>query len=194
MKKVNTDNGSTLGIGEFVYSAILLRDKYNRQNAGLSLICSALDASAKNAFPKITKNNEKIKKFIQVYFPIISVFGFPGISAGGIRIKCSNIPDIKTDSRGFVGIEDIIYYTIRCCLIHGCEVDSRIKFTNETLIGDFDKSGFSIPKDIFWGLTMAVVLCENNANQREVILNSIKIGGKTYQLSELWGKEREFLK
>jgi hypothetical protein len=67
----------------------------------------------------------------------ITLFGFPGISASGIKIKCINIQDLKTDNNNMVNIENIIYHTIRCGLIHQCDISSQIEFTPYTHIGDY---------------------------------------------------------
>jgi len=52
---------------------------------------------------------------------VIATVGFPGISASCIKIKCININDLKTNTNNMVDIENIIYHTIRCGLIHQCD-------------------------------------------------------------------------
>jgi len=110
-----------MGTGKFISSAI---ENYHNGNytVALALTCSAVDATAKKLYPTLKNNNERIKKFIQQNMRIVSFFGLPGISTGGLRIKCDFIPDpkIKKDKNNLVGLEDIIYYAIRCNLIHEC--------------------------------------------------------------------------
>jgi len=51
---------------------------------------------------------------------LITHYGFPGIDAGGILMKCINVPDLDTDPDGYVSIADIIYHIVRCSVIHEC--------------------------------------------------------------------------
>jgi len=67
------------------------------------------------------KNNTKYKQFLRDNMRVIATFGFPGISASCIKIKCININDLKTNTNNMVDIENIIYHTIRCGLIHQCD-------------------------------------------------------------------------
>lgn len=122
---------------------------------------------------------------------IITHFGFPGIHATGIMIKCINVPLLKADSNGYVGIEDIIYHVIRCGLIHECEVENLIEYTDETIIGDFNGK-FKMPKQLFWGLTLATIFCEKNKDEQSEDIVNINIKGKDFSINDLWGKENEF--
>lgn len=180
-----------MSISNFVTGGIMFH-KYGKRDVSLALICSALDATAKKMFPR-ENNNQRNKKFIKRYMRIISEFGFPGVSASGIRIKCLNIPNLKTDSEGYVGIEDIIYHTIRCGLIHECEIENQICFTDRTQIGNFD-GVFKVPNQIFWGLALATILCKKNNNEICTENTFLHIRGITFQINELWGKENELEK
>ncbi|MBL7780340.1 MAG: hypothetical protein JNM22_03915 [Saprospiraceae bacterium] len=176
-----------MAIGNFVSAGVVFHN-YGKRDVSLALICSAIDATAQKVFPSERKNNNRNKKFISKYLRIITAFGFPGILASGIRIKCENIRDLHTDRDGYVGIEDIIYHIIRCGLIHECEIDSRIEFTDDTIIDDFD-GVFKIPKQVFWGLALAVILCEKNIGEVTADEVSINLNGKDFAIDELWGQE-----
>jgi hypothetical protein len=179
-----------MGIGKFISSAI---ENYHNGNysVALALTCSAIDATAKKSYPG-TNNNERIKKFIQENMRIVSFFGLPGISTGGLRIKCDSIPEIKKDKNNLVGLEDIIYYAIRCSLIHECKPDTRIEFINKTRIGDLNDK-FTLPSQIIWGLIFSVVLSETNTNERSDVALGINICGKDYELGQLWGKKESLI-
>ena len=179
-----------MAIGNFISEGIVFHN-HGKMDVSLALICSALDVTAKKVFPNETDNSKRNKKFMKEYMHIITRFGFPGIitSKEEIRIKCVNVPNLKPDNEGYVGIEDIIYHTIRCGLIHECDIEQSIEFTDETLIGDFINK-FKVPKQLFWGLTLATILCEKN--KEEVSFDKvIKLGNKDFQIGELWGKEHE---
>ena len=180
-----------MSIAKFISGAITLNN-LGQYNTAFALVCSSVDATSKKIFPT-ENNNTRNKSFIKKYFRIISTYGFPGISAGGIKIKCSNIPDLKTDNEGYVGIEDIIYHVIRCGLVHECQLDSRLQFIDQTRIGDFDKY-FQLPKQTIWGLIIAVVLCEKNQSEKCNENITIKINGHDYNIDEMWGQEKKWLK
>jgi hypothetical protein len=179
-----------MGIGKFISSAI--ENYYNgNYSIALALTCSAVDATAKKLYP-ILNNNERIRNFIQENMRIVSFFGLPGISTGGLRIKCDSIPEIKKDINNLAGLEDIIYYAIRCSLIHECEPDPRIEFINKTRIGDLNGK-FTLPSQIIWGLILSVVLSEANTNEKLDVSLDINILGDEYKLDELWGQKEELI-
>lgn len=83
--------------------------------------------------------------------------GFPGISEDSIRIKVNAVIDnLKPDAEGYVDMEQIIYHVLRCGLVHSCNLDRSIEFTERTIIGDWNADKFYIPKAIIWGLIAAV--------------------------------------
>lgn len=61
---------------------------------------------------------------------------------------------LKTDKNGDVDMEQIIYHVLRCGLVHECNIDETIQFTDTTIICDWNDK-FYIPKDIIWGLIAA---------------------------------------
>lgn len=180
-----------MAISNFISAGVIFHN-HGKRDVSLALICSALDATAKKVFPN-DNNNQRNKKFIRKYMHIITRFGFPGVLATGIRIKCIDIPNLRTDSEGYVGIEDIIYHTIRCGLIHECEIEDLIEFTDETLIGDFNQK-FKVPKELFWGLTLATILCKENKHEKSIDEVNINITGKNFSIDDLWGKEKELVR
>jgi len=87
-----------------------------------------------------------------------------------------------------IDIENIIYHTIRCGLIHQCDISNEIEFTKETFIGDFiDK--FKIPQNLVLGLIVSVVLAKWNKDENlsisYSIVNPMTIEG--FELNSLWG-------
>jgi len=176
-----------MSIGSFVSTSLDLWNE-GKYDISLALACSAIDGTSAKCFPDEKYNNVRYKSFLKRNMRVITTFGMPGISAGGIRIKCKNIPEIKTDDKQMVGIEDIIYHVIRCGLIHQCEIEDRIEFTTQTMLGDFD-SMFRIPSAIIMGLVMAVVLTKENKKERLPKDHKFVFFGKRVNLNELWGNE-----
>lgn len=82
--------------------------------------------------------------------------GFPGIRASNIKIKVNvSNSNLKLDENGYVNMEQIIYHVLRCGLVHQCEIDKTVEFTNITKIGDWNDK-FYIPKAIILGLISVV--------------------------------------
>ena len=120
------------------------------------LVCVAIDTSAQIQYPGL-KVGERYKKFISVNFREICSKGFPGVSADFIKIKVNtNVENLKLDDNGYVGMEDIIYHVIRCGLVHDCAIDQSIRFIDSTIIGDWEKGLFFLPKTLIIGLMDAV--------------------------------------
>jgi hypothetical protein len=180
-----------MALSNFVYNGIQLFQE-GSQDVAVSLICSALDATAKKRCPK-KNNNERNKQFMRDSMYIITKFGMPGIFATGIQIKCVDVLGIKTDKDGYVGIEDIIYHVIRCALVHECDVAELIVFTDHVGLGDFNRT-FEIPKSIFVGLAMSTILAPENADERCTKSIVINTASGTYEVNDIWGDEGSFFK
>jgi len=175
-----------MAIGNFIEASLYHFEK-KQYDIALALASSAVDATAsKCAYHG--NNNTKYKNFLKDNMRLIITFEFPGISASGIKIKCVNIKNIKTDSNKMTDIENIIYHTIRCGLIHQCDISQEIEFTNETLIGDFiDK--FKIPKNLVLGLIVAVVQAKCNKDELltkdYIVVNPLT--SEKINLNKIWG-------
>lgn len=53
--------------------------------------------------------------------------------SNAVKIKFSD-PDIKSDTAGFCGIEDIVYHIMRCGLVHSTGLDSRIQWSESIIL------------------------------------------------------------
>ena len=143
-----------MSIQSFVSSAKILYDNEKYEEA-LCLICIAIDACSSHKYPT-KRNAERYKLFLKEHFSTICRYGFPGIEASSIRIKI-NVSNsaLKSDSNGYVDMEQIIYHVIRCGLVHECNIESTIQFTESSIIGDWNEK-FYLPKDIIWGFIEAI--------------------------------------
>ena len=147
-----------MSIKSFIDAAKILYEQ-NFYNESLCLICIAIDATASKFYPD-KKGNERYKLFLKDRFRTLSEVGFPGISADNICIKLNTvIENLKPDKNGYVNIEQIIYHLIRCGLVHQCDLEQSIEFTEETIIGNWNTDKFYIPKNIIWGLIAIVEDC-----------------------------------
>lgn len=174
-----------MSIGTFVSASLDLLNQ-GRYDVALSLACSAVDATAAKIFPA-ESNNARYKSFLSEHMHIVTTFGTPGLRAGGITIKCMNIPDLKTDPNGMLPLEDILYHIVRCGLVHECEIDQRLEFTERTQIGDFGEK-FRIPFAVIIGLIAAVVLAKSNTKESAPGNHQILLDGKLVPINSLWGR------
>jgi len=184
--------GETMAISNFVAASLDCLQS-GRYDVALALACSAVDATTAKTENKSWSNNKRYKSFLKKNMPIITTFGFPGIMAGGIEIKCINVPDLKTDSDGMVGIEDIIYHVIRCGLLHQCEIDKHIEFTEETQLGNYEKK-FKVPLALVFVLLMSVVLNEVNKKESMDKMYSVPFGDSQKDINSLWGAKNKYFK
>lgn len=177
-----------MSIGSFVSSALTLYED-GKYDVALSLACSAVDATSEKIFPNESKNHVRYKEFLKKNMRVITTFGMPGLSASGIRIKCKNIPGIKADYEQMAGLEDIIYHIIRCGLIHQCEIEESIEFTQRTMLGDFGGK-FRIPYTIIMGLLLSVILAKENKNEKMPTSHQLNFNGINIDLNSMWGNEK----
>lgn len=144
-----------MSVSSFLNAAQYLYDN-NFYDEAFCLVCVALDASAQLQYPNL-KVGERYKKFISANFRKICSEGFPGISADSIRIKIdTEVKNLKLDKDGYSGMDDIIYHVIRCGLVHECAIDQSVKFVDSTIIGNWEKGLFLLPKTIIIGLIASV--------------------------------------
>lgn len=144
-----------MSVQSFVDSAFILYEN-EKYNEALCLACIAIDACSAKIYPA-EKVSERYKHFLKDHFETICKYGFPGIQASNIRIKVNTpIKSLKLDKDGYVDMEQIIYHTLRCGLVHDCNIEETIEFTEKTIIGDWNKNKFYIPKMLIWGLIAAI--------------------------------------
>jgi hypothetical protein len=144
-----------MSIRSFRESSLMLFEN-DRYLESLCLACIAIDACAAKLYPN-EKVNERNKHFLKDYFMTISKYGFPGVQASSIRIRVdTDLKDLKKDENGYVDIEQIIYHSLRCALVHQATIDERIQFINQTRIGNFNNDGFYLPKALIFGLIKAI--------------------------------------
>lgn len=141
-----------MSIRSFVESAIILYEN-KKYSEALCLACIAVDASSAKKYPN-ESTSKRYKHFLEDNFEIICVKGNLDILAGEIMIKVNrNIPNLTLDKNGYVKYEQIIYHVLRCGLVHSCNIENLIEFTDTTIICDWNiDSKFPIPKNLIFGL------------------------------------------
>ena len=146
------------------YSSFLetIEDLYKKNKIAEALIlCFAvIDSISRKVYPN-DFSGDRTKKFVDDNFSIITKYGFPGINASHIQIKIED--DVEFDynfpipSNRMVRMKDLFYYALRCNLIHEAKVPEGIIFSERTIIGNWKKEEFILPKAIVEGLRMAII-------------------------------------
>ena len=134
----------------------------------------ALDKTAKKRRPKDGVGN-RIRNFLDEELDIIS-----HIATGNIfRIECDG-----------VSFPQAIYKFGRTAIAHEGELDPRLNFDNKT--GMAIGSTWNLPPSFITALLVAVIIAPENSNEQFENDYSISIHGEKYNVSNLWGKEKEF--
>ena len=144
-----------MNIDDFIISSKILLEKGQFESA-LCLICCAIDACANSKYRNIKGNRNRICNFSNEYMSIITQFGMPVQFYQKCKFQFGkNIKGLKTDNNGFAEIEDIIYFCIRCGLIHETCVSPSLIFSNDLTFTYHDGIMF-LQKTLILGLIEAV--------------------------------------
>ncbi len=150
-----------MSIESYIEAAKLLYQE-NFYEEALCLVCSAIDASAARCYSN-KKVSERYKLFLKDNFRTITKASFSGCSIRSIRIKLQVKTDsLKPDDQGYVDLVQIIYYVLRCGLVHNCNIEKTFEFVDYNHIGNGGNNKFYIPKSIILGLIAAVENCQNS--------------------------------
>lgn len=121
-----------MAVSDFLNGAIR-EFAFRNYPVSMACACIALDATAKKVNPGLKKVGDRCRAFIDSYYDIITVVG----TAGAIRADPGGrfcLPDPLNPGQ-FAAIQDIIYESIRCCLIHDAGLAAHISFTDEAFLG-----------------------------------------------------------
>lgn len=152
-----------MNIDSFIVSSKILL-KNGQFESALCLICCVMDTCAHNKYKYERSNSKRIKKFINDYMPNISRIGMPVQFGSGCKFQFGkNIIGLKTDNNGFAGIEDIIYYCIRCYLVHDARITPSLVFSDELVFAYRDGTVY-LPKALILGLMESIKLYRNEKN------------------------------
>jgi len=153
----------------------------------LTPACIALDVTSQRYARAKRSSQSNFKKFVRDHLWLITYMGFPGLMASTVRVPFSH-PNLKPDSAGTVGIEDIIYHVIRCSLVHSDDKATRIVWNSAVALG-LDLAGQLILSDkLVWGLLGAVIFSPFNKDEKIAATYWISIADYKMFVSEFWGR------
>lgn len=153
----------------------------------LTPACIALDVTSQRHAGLDRSSGSNFKRFVQDNLWLITYVGFPGLMASTVRVPFAH-PDVRPDSAGCVGIEDIIYHVIRCSLIHSDENASMITWNNAIALGLDQDGNLVLNNGLIWGLVSAVVFSPVNTEESVPDQYWLQVGSFRMFISELWGR------
>lgn len=173
-------------IGDRIKEAIDYMNKGQIEHA-LTPTCIALDLTAKKVANKNISAKSDYKNFVSSYMWLITYMGLPSVMANSVKVKFLH-PDIKSDAGGCCGIEDVVYHTIRCGLIHSTGLDSKIQWSEEVILGTDVSGNLTISNKFIWGLIGAIVFCPENHDESIDETYWISIDNFKFFIQEVWGR------
>ncbi|MEH1941443.1 MAG: hypothetical protein V7L01_14665 [Nostoc sp.] len=173
-------------IAKRVKSAI---DHWEKGEIELALTdaCIAVDATSIRYYQLPKSSWKEYQRFLKEFMWLITYSGLPGLMSQNVEIPRGklSLPGVIGDT---VSVEQLIYYVLRCDLVHGNSIDSNLVFSNHVTLGN-DGDKLLISSNIVWGILHSVIFNPANANE--------KIGEEFYWTSitdfkmfidDYWGK------
>jgi len=169
-----------MSIESFVRDAFELIQR-GRFESAMSLACAALDATAKNEFGGDV--GQRWKAFVNASLDIITAIGFRGaiLAVPGSHLNVLDPESPSTTS----SIENIIYKSIRCNLLHEASLPGNAMFTIEAFYG-IREGTFYVPVSLIYAVLLVVVGAKSNASRLMDV--EIQLSLELLRIKELWGK------
>lgn len=134
----------------------------------LSLICPAIEATARKTFKKSKISGTEYKQYLRNYSWLIEYF-----SGSGIDLANTKFPNaiVESDDKRVIvdpDFADIVYHIFRCSSAHGHKIPDGFQFIASGVEGmrhtfvDFAGSTVRFPESILWALVANVVFCSAN--------------------------------
>lgn len=152
-------------------------------DAAMTSACISLDATAKNEFG--SGSERRCRQFVQANLDIITSVGFGGaiLAAPGSTVKLKQ----PESPAGCISVEDIIYKSIRCHLIHEASLPANVSFTKDAFYGERN-GAFHIPVLMIYAVILSVVAAPTNSSRSLGSDIVMTLKGKQLYLERLWGK------
>ena len=151
--------------------------------AAMTSACISLDATAKNEFN--TGSKRRCRQFVQSNLDIISSVGTGGailaVPGSILALRKPESPSLSSP------LEDIIYESVRCHLVHEASLPTNVCFTKEAFYGERD-GVFYLPVLMIYALILSVIVAPTNSHRSLGTDIVMTIGRKQFRLEELWGK------
>ncbi len=152
---------------KIAYSNPLRQGRLGSSKKGLSLICPAIEASARKTLQKQKINHNEFKQFLRDRYVIIEAF-----IGAGLNLEKTRFFDavLETDDRKLLkepDFADLVYHAFRCALAHGHEIaekftliPSEAQDRSKWFLGNDGR--LNMPDKVLWALVACVVFCKSN--------------------------------
>ncbi len=153
-----------------------------------ALICASIaaDATASKEYPQIKQAHRRYRKFINNNLALITrtAFGNTAITKS-LRLNYKH-PKLRPDKDGLCSFEQIMYFVVRCGLVHAAEIPDTLSFSDNAIIAVSD-GRLVLPARLIYGLIVAVVASPVNAGEQSQQHYGINVDGESIGLREFWG-------
>lgn len=161
-----------------------------KPEAALIPICIAIDATVRKEYPQIKKDHIRFRKFLSNNLALITRTAFHNLAiTKSLRLNFQH-QRLKPGKDGLCSFEQIMYFVVRCGLLHEAEIPSTLKFTDKVSISVCEGQ-LHLPAGFINGMITAVVASPANASEKSKSSKVLNIDGETFYLSELWGCHNE---
>lgn len=183
-----------MGILKQLEQTILNIEAEDYEQALISVMI-AIDATAKNEYPRVKQTGERFKRFLSENMDVITY------AAYGNFIHKLKLPNVfksileseKLTQKEYLELDEIFYHIVRCNLFHEAEIPISIGFTDEPII-DCQISRIILSKFLVWGMLLIVISAKSNRRLHFTRDYTMSICNKTIVLNQIWGNRELLLK
>lgn len=180
-----------MSIGSQIFDAMgkLSEERFEDAVVAVSV---ALSATARLEHPTFG-DKAACRKFLENNLQIISKIGWVSFGVSQpinfrYRRLDSHAPGIAVRT-----MPEMLYDVVRCTAVHEAKLPDNLRFTNQPVIQLGNDGELVLPIDLIYGLIIAVVGSQKNADQQIEGDPLFSFGGKSVRFNELWG-DREKIK
>lgn len=171
-----------MAVSDFINGAIR-EFAFRNYPVAMASACIALDASARKETPSL-KVGERCRQFIDSNLDIITVVGTGGGTCAMPGAKLC--PPDPRNPGAYTPIQDVIYESVRCCLIHEAELATHVSFTDDAFLG-VRTTQLEISSRMIVALLLAVAATKVNAGIQIDDSWAIILDGRQIPFNQLFG-------
>ena len=142
----------------------------NHYDLGISIICPAIEATAKKKLQVSKIGRKEYIQFIRDSYDLMAPFIGAGVDYNATKFSHLRIQDDRQRPIPNPDLADVIYYIFRCGTAHGDAPNPLFELTPNTTPGsvswemNFEKGSLKLPQQLLWGLIAAVIFCKANSD------------------------------
>jgi hypothetical protein len=171
-----------MAVADFLIAS-LREFQHGNYHAAMACVCIAVDATAKSEFGGSSK--ARCLAFVDAYLDVITKVGLANavVAGPGSTLKLRDPLSPGKTKR----IQDIIYESIRCALIHEANLPIAVSFTEQAFYG-FENSTFKIPTRMIIALFLAAIVSPANSGGRLPLDLELNVDGCSIRIVDIAAK------